>query len=63
VLVGEWWDHDQGVRVGMEKEVDDGWVVAASVSAEQKFMSLRAKRALGEGSGCFEGVDTIPMSV
>ena len=55
-------DQGQGagrVGFGNEKEVGceggpDGmweWEEAVSVSAEQKFMSLRAKRALGDGSG------------
>jgi hypothetical protein len=38
------------VGFGKEKEVGCEWVEAGSDSAEQKFMSLRAKRALGDGS-------------
>jgi hypothetical protein len=50
-------EEERGKGVGKEKEVGDGGVidigvvvVAASVSAEQKFIRRRANRALGDGS-------------
>jgi len=57
-------DQGQGVeRVGFGNEKEVGcegvWVEADSVSAEQKFMSLRANKALGDGSGGDGSVRTV----
>ena len=58
-----WWgreDQDQGVgRVWLGNVNEVG--VATSVSAEQKFMSRRAKRALGDGSGGDGSVTSLEM--